>query len=144
MKRITLIVTATILAILLFSVSSFATNNIASNAAQGVRNVVGGAENVVENAASGITNGIRNGVSNAENTMNKSMTSTTNNNTNYNATRTATTRMATTGTNNTFFGMNAITWSWLILAIVGIITVALVWYYGKQFESNYNHNDDNY
>lgn len=139
MKRITLIVAATILAIFLFGVSSFATNNIASDAAKGVRNIVGGAENVVENTASGITNGIRNGVSNAENTMNKSMSSATNNNTNYNATRTA-----TRATNNTLFGMNAITWSWVILGIVGIITVALVWYYGKQFESNYNHNDDNY
>ena len=44
MKKITLIVTITIFAIVLFGISSFAANNIASDAVEGVRNVVGGTE----------------------------------------------------------------------------------------------------
>lgn len=150
MKRITLIAITTIFAVLLFGISSFAANNIASDAVEGVRNVVGGAENVVGGAISGVTNGIRSGVSgventahNAGNTMQGAIT-TTNNNNGYNASRTTTTRMATNAGSNTFLGMGATAWGWFIMAVVGIITVALVWYYGKERESGYNHNDDNY
>lgn len=162
MKKITLIGLFTVLAVLLFGISSFAANNIASDAVNGIRNVVGGAENAIGGAAAGITNGIRNGVSGVENvtentigtmTTNRnnatgntmgSMTTDTNNGGGYNATRTATTRMATTGATGTFLGMGATAWGWLIMATVGIITVALVWYYGKERELNYNHNSDNY
>lgn len=148
MKKITLIAITTILAVILFGISSFAANNIASDAVNGVRNVVGGAENAVGGAISGMTNGVRNGMSavgntvhDAGNTMKSGMTTDTNNN-GYNATRTATTRMATNNS-ATFLGMNATAWGWLIMATVGIITVALVWYYGKERENSYNH-DDNY
>ena len=150
MKRITLIAITTIFAVLLFGISSFAANNIASDAVEGVRNVVGGAENVVGGAISGVTNGIRSGVSgventahNAGNTMQGAIT-TTNNNNGYNASRTTTTRMATNAGSNTFLGMGATAWGGFIMAVVGLITVALVWYYGKERESGYNHNDDNY
>lgn len=149
MKRFTLIAITTIFAILLFGISSFAANNIASDAVQGVRNVVGGAENAVEDAASGVVNGVRSGINGVENTTNNAgnkmqgAMTTTNNNDGYNATRTATTGMATNNANK-FLGMGATAWGWLIMAIVGIITIALVWYYGKEHESNYNHNDDNY
>lgn len=143
MKKIRLVGLFTILAVLLFGISSFAANNIASDAVHGVRNVVGGAENVIEDAAKGITGGVRSGVNGLENTT-KNAAGTTNNGA-YNTTRTATTRMATNGGNNgTFLGMGATAWGWLIMAIVGIVTVALVWYYGKEKELNYNHNDDNY
>lgn len=148
MKRFTLIAITTIFAVFLFGISSFAANNIASDAVQGVRNVVGGAENVVGGAISGVTNGVRSGVNGVENTANNAGnkmqgTMTTNNN-GYNASRTATTRMATNTGSNTFLGMGATAWGWFIMAVVGIITVALVWYYGKERESGYNHNDDNY
>ena len=159
MKRITLIAIATIFAVILFGVSSFAANNIASDAAHGIGNVVGG-----------MTNGIRNGISAVGNTLqgNDNDTMTTRNNNNneptgnnnrngamttdtnnggYNANRTATTRAATTRmgttTSDTFLGMNATAWGWFIMAVVGIVTVALVWYYGKERETSYNH-DDNY
>ena len=146
MKKITLTAIVTILAILLFGVSSFATNNIATDAVQGVRNVVGGAENAVSGAISGVTNGVRSGVSGVENTANnagnKMQGATTTNNGDYNATRTASTRAATNRA--TFLGMSATAWGWFIMAVVGIITVALVWYYGKQHEEGYNDNSDNY
>lgn len=144
MKRFTLIAITTIFSVLIFGISSFAANNIASDAMQGMRNVVGGAENAVGGAISGVTNGIRNGVNGVENatknTGNK-IAGTTNDG--YNAARTATTR-AVTNTSGRFLGMSATAWGWFIMAIVGIITVALVWYYGKEHESNYNHNNDNY
>lgn len=147
MKKIRLVGLLTILAVLIFGVSSFATNNIASDAVNGIRNVVGGAENVVGGTVGGVTNGVRSGVTGTENatknTAGATMTAT--NNGTYNTTRTATTRAATTGARGTFLGMGATAWGWLIMAIVGIITVALVWYYGKERELDYNHNkDDNY
>ena len=54
----------------------------------------------------------------------------------------------TTSTGNSFLNMGTTAWSLLIIAILGIITVALVWYYGKQNEfnvhQNRNNNNDNY
>lgn len=59
----------------------------------------------------------------------------------YNASRTST---SVQSASNTFLGMGATAWGWLIIAILGIATVSLVWYYGKETELKYNHNDDNY
>lgn len=147
MKKISLIAITTIFAVLLFGVSSFAENNIASDAVQGVRNVVGGAENVVGGAISGVTNGVRSGINGVENTAsnagNKMQGSMTTDNNSYNASRTATNMSTNTGS-GTFLGMGATAWGWLIMATVGIITIALVWYYGKERETSYNHNNDNY
>ena len=152
MKKVTIVGIITIFAVILFGVSSFANNNIASDAVNGVRNIVGGAENAIEGAASGITNGVRNGMSavgntmqNAGNTMQGSMTNDNRDNNNYNATRTTTTRTIDANkTTRTFFGMGPRAWSLFTLATLGIITVGLVWYYGQQKELNYNDNEDNY
>ena len=159
MKLKTLISVVTALTITIFGISySFAANNnIASDAAQGIRNIVGGAENVIENTAGGLTNGMRNGMATMDNTIDNGMTtmdnstkndtdytasgSMTTDNNNYTATRTATTRTAATG-NDTFLGMGATAWTWLVMSIVGITTIALVWYYGKERENNYNRNDN--
>ena len=152
MKRITLIALATIFAVILFGVSSFAANNIASDAAHGIGNVVGGMTNGIRNGISAVGNTLQgndndtmttgnNNNSNGNNNRNGAMTTDTNNN-GYNATRTATTRMAT-NTSETFLGMNATAWGWLIMSVVGITTVALVWFYGKEREAGYNR-DDNY
>ncbi len=153
MKKKTLISIVTLFAVILFGVSSFASNdNMGSDAVNGVRNAVGGAENVVEDAAKGIAGGIRDGISDMENgaedasrtggnNMQGAMTSDTNRtDRNYTATRTATTGT----TNNTFLGMNETAWAWLIMAVVGIAIVALVWYYGKQNEMTANNHDDRY
>lgn len=148
MKKKTLITIVTIIVALFFSISySFAANEV-GDAVEGIRNFVGGAENVLEDTASGIGNGIRDGISATENTADNitSGAMTTDNNNgggDYTATRTtATTRSA--GDNGSFLGMGATAWGWLIMAIVGIITVALVWYYGKEHEYNSNNNDGNY
>ena len=146
MKKKLYITILTLLAILTFSISyTFASNNM--TAVDGIRNVVGGAENVVENAGKGIVDGVRNVTSAGQNTMgnvtggvrtqntgNKIVDGTTDG---YTATRTTT--RAATGTNTgTFLGMNSTVWTWLIMAIVGIAIVALVWMYAKENHHSYN------
>ena len=134
MKNKTLITVLTIIFAVLFffTTSCFAANEV-EGAVQGVRDFVGGAENVVEDVATGVSNTVRGGMDNS-----KDMTSD-----DYTATRTATTT-SNNGTTTTFLGLGATAWGWFIMAVVGIITVALVWYYGKEHEYNSNHNDDNY
>lgn len=137
-------IVATLLAILsLFAVSyTFAT----TNAVNDVRNVVGGAENVIEDAGKGIVNGVKDGMNtvkngakdvgnDVKNGMND-MGRTTNH---YTATRTATT------TDNGLLGnVSNTVWSWLIIAIVAIVIVALVLFYANQNKNTTTyHNDDN-
>ena len=140
-----------IVAITLFSFSyTFANNDMTS--VDGIRNAVGGAENVVEDAGRGLVDGVRNITSNGENAMgnvsrdvgntmqnagNGIAGSLSNDNNNYNATRT-TTRSAVDANEGTFLGMNSSMWTWLIMAIVGIAIVALVWMYAKQNNNSYN------
>lgn len=126
---------------------SFAANNIGQEAVDGVRNFVGGAENVIENTANGVISGVRNITGDTENTLshNDNMGAMNNRNNNptedYTATRTAT-RTATTD-NNSLMGISSTMWTWIIMAILGVALIALVWYYSKQFSGNYNsHNDD--
>lgn len=112
-------------------------NNMLKDAADGVRNAVGGAENAVEDAAKGVSNASKNATGNLEkgtNNVGNAMTNNNNNNNNgYTATRTS-------ATGNTFMGMNSTAWTWLIMGIVGIAIVALVWFYGMQLNSN-NYDD---
>lgn len=130
-----------ILTIGIFSFSVCFANNDESmikDAANGVRDAVGGAENVIEDGAKDIANTTKNVTGSAENAMenkdNSGMTQNNNrtNNSNYTATRTAT-------TNQTFMGMSSTAWTWLIIGIAGIAIVALVWYYGSQIRTS---NDD--
>ncbi len=153
MYRKLLIGTALLLAIVCSCSVCFANNGL-QQAADGVRNVVGDAENAVEGAAKDISNASKNATGDVENTANnigndmkssfenntkdtnnetRAMTGTT---TNYDATRTA------TGAENTFMGMNSTAWTWLILGIAAIAIIALVWYYSMQFtSSNYKDKD---
>lgn len=161
-----LLVSLGILLTLIFSFSvCFANNNIGQDAIDGVRNFVGGAKNAMEDAARGVSNTSRdvtgdleNGANNVGNTMmnngdNNHTTKDTNNNTgtdantnnnnttttgNYMATRTAT----DINDDTTLMGMNATTWTWLIIGIAAIAIVALVWYYSMQLRStNYDNRD---
>lgn len=130
-----------ILTIGIFSFSVCFANNDGSmlqDAANGIRDAVGGAENAIEDGAKGIANTTKGATGSAENAMenkdNSGMTQNNNrtNNSNYTATRTAT-------TNQTFMGMSSTAWTWLIIGIAGIAIVALVWYYGSQIRTS---NDD--
>lgn len=130
-----------ILTIGIFSFSVCFANNDGSmlqDAANGVRDAVGGAENAIEDGAKDLANTTKGVTGSAENVMenkdNSGMTQNNNrtNNSNYTATRTAT-------TNQTFMGMSSTAWTWLIIGIAGIAIVALVWYYGSQIRTS---NDD--
>lgn len=151
MKKKIYISIVALIVITLFSFSyTFANNDM--TAVEGIRNVVGGAENVVQDAGKGIVDGVRNITSNGENAMenvsrdvgntmqnagNNIAGGLTTDNNDYNATRT-TTRSAVTADEGTFLGMNSTMWTWLIMAIVGIAIVALVWMYAKQNNNSYN------
>lgn len=142
MSKKILIAIFSVFAMSIFCISTcFAANGV-KNAADDVRNFVGGAENVVEDTVSGIATGIKDGVTDVKdatkNTTNAMTSNNTNNNSNYSATRTS------ANTNTTFLGMSPMALAWFIMAVLGIITVSLVWYYGKQNDSKYNHNNDNY
>lgn len=99
-----------------------------------IKNVVGGAENVVGDVAGAIGTGIRD----LGNTFADGASRVTNNQTNRNTGYT-TTRTATNPANNgTFLGMNSTTWTWFVLAIAAIAIVGLVWYYAMQNKNEYN------
>lgn len=141
-KKIFLSIFFIILSIVFGFSYTFAANNPVDN----IRNAVGGPENVVEDAAMGITNGAREGMNkienagqNASNDM-KNKTNMSSNDSNYTSQRTST-RMASTEGN--FFTNNSTLWTWVTMAILGVIIVALVWYYGKQFNYTDNYHDDN-
>ena len=41
------------------------------------------------------------------------------------------------------FNMDTLIATWVTMAILGVIIVALVWYYGKQFNYTDDYHDDN-
>ena len=125
--------------------------NMVKDAADNVRNAVGGVENTVENAAKDVANTSKNVTGNMENDANNVGNNMENNNHN-NQQNTSTnnlksndykaTRTSTGTTSNTIMGMNATAWTWLIIGIVAIAIVALVWYYAMQTRSSdYNDRD---
>ena len=149
-----LFITAIILAIFTFAfIPNVFANTGMDNAVNGIRNFVGGAENVVEDAGKGAVNGIKdgvnaigngardvtNGIDNGMNRDNRTSGITTDNNGGYTATRTS----ADTGATGLFGNVSNDVWTWMVLAIVGIIIVALVMYYAKQNNiTTYNHDDN--
>lgn len=137
------------LAIILCAIFSFtvcfATNNMdgLGNAANDVRNVVGGVENTVENAAMDVSNTSKNVTGDVENGMNRDKNRNNNSTmgiTNDNNGRYSTSRVNTG--NGTVMGMTSTAWTWLILGIAAIAIIAVVWYYSMQFTNNNNHHND--
>lgn len=141
---------------LMFSFSCVLATN--TNPVDGIRNVVGGAENVMEGAAMGITNGIRN----ATGTMTNGMDNMTNNNNtdnnnmannqnrvtgaiktdNNNRGGYTATRTATAFEEPTLLGINMTTWTWIIMAIAAAGIITLIWSYTRQKEKNYTSYDE--
>ena len=142
-----LLISIAILIITIFSFSTCFANNGLQDAADGVRNIVGGAENAIEDAAKDVSNASKDATGKMEqgaNNIGNAMMNTTNQATNYNRTATNNNYTAprTSTTDNTFMGMNATAWTWLIIGIAAIAIVALVWYYSMQVRSsNYNGKD---
>ena len=105
--------------------------NAVSNTSNNAKNTIQNVENKVENGAMDTRNTVTGAIRNVENGIedianDTMMGKTENTDDNYTATRTA--------SNNGFLGMSSTNWTWVILAIVGIAIVALVWYYGSQYE----------
>ena len=126
--------------------------NMIKDAANDVRNVVGNAENTVENAAKDVSNASKDATGDMEQAGNNAGNDMTNNQENGNNARAnngnngsdeyTATRTSTDTTANTFMGMTANAWTWLILGIVAIAIIALVWYYSAQIRSSdYDHKD---
>lgn len=98
--------------------------NVGNAIGNGVKDVANGATNLGKDAVN-TTKSAGNSIVGATSSMNKDGMD-------YTATRTA--------TSNNVMGLSSTAWTWLILGIVGIVIVALVWYYGAQYEHrNYNH-----
>ncbi len=134
-KKFLVFFVATIL-FLSVALSAYAMDNVTN----GVRNFVGGTENVVENAGNGIANGIKSGLNTVsggtqnivsdvkngmENAGNSMVSTTDTNNNGYTATRTATDDVK-------IAGMTTNAWSWIIIGITAAAIILLVWSYIKQ------------
>lgn len=140
-RKLFAIITILSITIFSFSVVLAADDNggMLQDAANDVRNVVGGAENAVEDGAKDIANASRNATGDMENTMNADSNRNMDNNNGNADSYTATRTDADANGSATFMGMNSTAWTWLIIGIAGIAIVALVWYYGTQV----NNSNDN-
>ena len=125
-----------ILSLFLISICSF--SFAATEALNSTKNAVMNVGNAIGNGVKDVANGAANLGKDAVNTTQAAgnsiagATSMNNDGMDYTATRTS--------ADNTVLGLSSTAWTWLILGIVGIVIVALVWYYGAQYEhKNYNH-----
>ena len=140
-KKIFLTVILSLLLVLTLYTASFASNvmNSAKNAVTNAGNAVGGAivtgKNAVVDGAKSLTNGtvsmgtdVMNTTNNVENNTDSAVHTLGNDmESDYTATRTST-------TDTNAFGLSTFTWTLIIIGIVGAAIVALVWYYGSQYE----------
>ena len=125
-----------ILSLFLISICSF--SFAATEALNSTKNSVKNVGNAIGNGVKDVANGAANLGKDAVNTTQAAgnsiagATSMNNDGMDYTATRTS--------ADNNVMGLSSTAWTWLILGIVGIVIVALVWYYGAQYEhKNYNH-----
>lgn len=94
------------------------------NMGNGVKNVVQDVGNGIQGAASNLGNGVKNVLDGNRNDTNMGVT-----------TRAGTDGYTATRTNANMGGMTNTAWVWLILGIVGVMIVALTWYYVSQDNS---------
>lgn len=133
MKKLALFSSIIIALVLGFSFSPvLATDGNMQTAGNTIKDAADGAKNVVQGAITGTENVVSNGTNTIKNTTgnmeNATTTTTTTNGTNgtYTANRTA------TNTPVKVAGMTATTWTWLIVAVLGALIIALIYYYAKQ------------
>ena len=171
-KKLLISAAVLVIAIFTFSICFANDNNGMQDAVNGVRNIVGDAENAVEDGVRDIANTSREatgdmeqagntaGNNNSENANGNAMMNNNDNNNNSkndnNSTKKDTnnetgstgimdsnyTATRTSATDNTFMGMNSTAWTWLIIGIAAIAIVALVWYYSIQMRSSNYDNKD--
>ena len=128
-----------------YSFAATGIGNTIKNAGNTAGSVISGATGAVVDGTRDLANSasnMMNDMTNANGDMENDATNTLatndgmfdNTDGDYTATRTAT-------GNNNLLGMSDTTWTWLIIGIVGAVIVALVWYYGSQYEHR-NYNND--
>ena len=134
--------TILIVAIVFSFNSCFAEDNssMLDNMGDNMRNAVNNVQNGVEDAARNISGASKDATENiaqkANSVTNELMDGDSNYNANYNATRTA-----IDNNSNTFMGMDANVWTWLIVGIAAIAIIALIWYYMAGLRSSDNYKD---
>ena len=134
--------TILIVAIVFSFNSCFAEDNssMLDNMGDNIKNAVNNVQNGVEEAARNISGASKDATENiaqkANSVTNELMDGDSNYNANYNATRTA-----TDNNSNTFMGMDANVWTWLIVGIAAIAIIALIWYYMAGLRSSDNYRD---
>lgn len=127
MKKLALFSTILLVLALVFSFSPIlAANNDMGIVGNTIENAAEGAKNVVEDAITGTENIVEKGADGVKNTSDDMMNVTDSNTKNYTATRTSTSGQTTIA------GMTATTWTWIIVAILGALIIALVYYYANQ------------
>lgn len=135
-KKIFLLFT-TIFALFLCSSAVFAnTDGVGqgiSNAGNEIQNSWDKLGNSVQNAGNRIATGVSNMGKDETNNNNTGFMGMTDDNNrdgrSYTATRTAT-------NTPTVLGMNGTMWTWFVFAILAVVVIALVWYYGMQQKDN--------
>lgn len=139
MKNKLLLSILIILVVLLASIVCFANND--TNLGEELKNSTNKSEHTIQNAGEGIKNiasDIGNGIQNAANDIGKGVENVFHAGTTGNSPTTTSTdgyTAARTSTDSTATGMGGISravWIWLIMGIVGIIIIALTWYYVTQ------------
>lgn len=156
MCKKSLILLSTFFAVLILLSNIVYANNTSNDIKNGINDagtaIVDGAERLgtdvktgINDVSSDIVNGaenlgedIRNGVENAENGVEGALSIDNMRTNDYVATRTTTDGTGTTSDMNT---NDPTTWVWVIVAIAGVVIVALVWYYAVQNTTN-RHDDD--
>ena len=119
---------------LIFSIFSVSYTFAAGNFKNDVRNVVGGAENVVEDAGSAIGRTVQSGVRDIGGMAQSSMT--TNNNSGYTSnTGYTTTRTATTSTSDDLASSTTM-YTWVIIGVTAVGIGVLLWSYFAQNSKN--------
>lgn len=136
MKRFTISILL-FFSLLFASYIAFATTPIENGAAHvgnAVKDTVEGSKNIAINAGNTIGNGIKNGANAVSESGEKAMNSMKNTSNSIIGSVDSNYTTARTAADVTVLGMTTNTWTWIIIAIVGIAIVGLVWYYGAQYE----------
>ncbi len=156
MRKSLLLFSLIVAILLIFSTFSFANNDISNglnNAGRTVKNMINDAGNSIKSGVEDIGNGINNGASMVQNGVNNGASMMQNEvdngaqnvgNTMYGTSGTSNdgyTATRTSATDGNLMGMSSTSWIWLIFGIVGIVIVALVWYYGSQYENTNNYSN---
>ena len=123
-KKIFLVITL-VCSLLLFNSTVFAMDAIRD----GMNNVGNQVQNSMDKLGNSVKETSNKMTNSASNVMGME---TNNNNGNNNDNTTSQYTAQRTANEGTILGMNGTMWTWFVMAILGVVLVSLVWYYGMQ------------